>query len=61
MRFLLSKMTPKPSERDINDFLSFNMSNSNKEVIVPSEVLFRMKDEVLNPKRLKNKKGKLKK
>jgi len=51
LRFLLSKMTPKPSDKEIRDFLAYHESDSAKDIIFPSEVMEKMKDEILNPKK----------
>ena len=57
MRFLLSKMNPKPSDKEIKDFLGYQESEKDKLVLVPGEVMAKMKEDIANIGKKKGKKG----
>jgi hypothetical protein len=58
MRYLLTKMDPRPTDKEIKDFLDYHKGEMNNDFIFKTEVIEKMRDEVENPKKGKGKKGK---
>jgi hypothetical protein len=45
MRFLLSKMNPPPNPKEMKAFLAYNSSEVNSDILIPNEVMGKMKEE----------------